>query len=151
MKTLLVRSAFLMPLCIVIFALSVNAQAVSLSSVRARAGTSPADALAVTCNWESLPPASHIWYQWPRSDDELLYVQLVSYPETLKGMEFQVYAAQPGDVTENSDLAGPVGYDQASDTRIVREWKGTPITGATYYVDVVNHSIRYADYGLCAR
>lgn len=130
MKPTTLPSALLIPLWVLFLLLSISAQAVSSSAApRTPSGASPAEALAVTCNWESLPPTSHVWYQWPRSDDDLLHLQLMSYPETLKGMEFRVYAAQPEGNT--GDPSSPARWGMTKSPALVsfENAKGRPSLG----------------------
>ena len=149
MKTRWIRGAALILILLTVTA-AASAYAVSpFPAARTLSGKSPADALVMTCNWESLPPTSDVWYQVPRRDDKPFLIRLVSYPRTLQGMEFQVYRDEGEGQAGEPALSAPVGQGQVADSRLVQEWRGTPIRGATYYVQVFNHSSHPVEYGLC--
>ena len=61
----------------------------------------------------------------------------------------QVHRDEGEGQTGERVLSAPVGRNELADSRLVQEWSGTPIRGATYYVKVINHSSLPVGYGLC--
>ncbi len=149
MRAIIFRSTAVIAILALALAITINTHAVSsLPAAWVPSGTSPQDALDVACNWESLSPASDVWYRWWPRADKSLRISLVSDPRTLNGMEFRVYAPQL-DSAGRDLLSGPIGYGREGNLRIAQEWQAVAGNAGDFYLNVFNHSPVSAEYSLC--
>lgn len=150
MQTMSVRAAIVGLILVLAFTVVATTRAgPSATAVPSPSGSRASDARDVDCNWEYLEPASNIWYRLDRRAGERLHVSLVSYPETLKAMEFYVYglrSAESGEILGSTDL---IGHGQTGQDLYAQEWEGTPSDGVTYLANVINQSSNVVAYGMC--
>ncbi len=146
MQTMSRYGALFILIVVLAFAAVAAARANPLAPQSA-SGKSPRDALDVGCNWAYLPALSSAWYRLTGRNGNSLRVSLVSYPETLEQMTFQVYAVD-GEPERTSSL-DLIGRGHVGDTRIAQDWAGNAEPGATYLVNVLNYSAKEAGYSMC--
>ncbi len=107
-------------------------------------GTSPADALPITCSWERLAASSQLWYKIPPRDPKRLVIQVESHSRLLDRLEFLVYAAGADRI-----LMGPLSHSDKRTSQVVLAWTDGAGDGVSYYLNIVNSNPFEVSYTFC--
>jgi hypothetical protein len=151
MQTMSVRAAIIGLILVLASALVATTQAGrSATAIRLLSGTTPQSARNVDCAWEYLTPRSSTWYRLAARRAGPLHVQLVSYPEILAEMMFEMYRVNGDQAGDDRIILDSLGRGYPADTRIAQVWEGSAEPQAAYLVNVINHSALAVGYGLCS-